>query len=84
MGGVVNDDGPVVAGGRGRELEEGAVAGLALDGGVDSLVGLHVVVAAGPSRRTPLSEDARRPRPRDRVDGRRCAMPGRGGRVLAE
>ena len=79
VGGVVNDDGPVVAGGRGRELEEGAVAGLALDGGVDSLVGLHVVVAPGS---TPLSEDhslvtASLPMPRgDRVlvtgvDGRR-------------
>ena len=75
----MNDDGPVVAGGRGRELEEGAVAGLALDGGVDSLVGLHVVVAPGS---TPLSEDhslvtASLPMPRgDRVlvtgvDGRR-------------
>ena len=79
VGGVVNDDGPVVAGGRGRALEEGAVAGLALDGGVDSLVGLHVVVAPGS---TPLSEDhslvtASLPMPRgDRVlvtgvDGRR-------------
>ena len=79
VGGVVNDDGPVVAGGRGRGLEEGAVAGLALDGGVDSLVGLHVVVAPGS---TPLSEDhslvtASLPMPRgDRVlvtgvDGRR-------------
>ena len=79
VGGVVNDDGPVVAGGRGRDLEEGAVAGLALDGGVDSLVGLHVVVAPGS---TPLSEDhslvtASLPMPRgDRVlvtgvDGRR-------------
>ena len=69
----------VVAGGRGRALEEGAVAGLALDGGVDSLVGLHVVVAPGS---TPLSEDhslvtASLPMPRgDRVlvtgvDGRR-------------
>ena len=75
----MNDDGPVVAGGRGRDLEEGAVAGLALDGGVDSLVGLHVVVAPGS---TPLSEDhslvtASLPMPRgDRVlvtgvDGRR-------------
>ena len=65
--------------GGGRELEEGAVAGLALDGGVDSLVGLHVVVAPGS---TPLSEDhslvtASLPMPRgDRVlvtgvDGRR-------------
>ena len=76
---MVNDDGPVVAGGRGRELEEGAVAGRARDGGVDSLVGLHVGVAPGA---TPLSEDhslvtASLPMPRgDRVlvtgvDGRR-------------
>jgi len=79
VGGVVNDDGPVVAGGRGQPLQEGAVAGLALDGGVDSLVGLHVVVAPG-SR--PLTQDhslvtASLPMPRgDRVlvtgvDGRR-------------